>query len=168
MANEQENRSTVQILADLQTDTLGFIKRVNDEIFYFIPDGSNVRSGSFDVTHLDSAHLQSTARESNSTLVWVALSVLLGISLFFMVENPLVKLVLVGITALMGFYLVYDHYSQPKGIEVVLCSKASQIKLTIKGQDREIELSNSLRRITLRDKPLKETLATEKRIFAPR
>ena len=168
MINEDNINLKVEILANGISDVDGYIRRTNDDIFYHVVDGANASSGSFSVASLDSAHIQSTTRESNSTFVWVGLSVVLGLCFFFMIENTLLQLTLMGISGLMGLYLLYDHFSQPNGLQVVLCTKSSEIRLKIFGHGRGKELSESLNNIIVTNgHPLDHNPVT-KRTFAPR
>ena len=168
MFNEDNINLKVEILANGISDVDGYIRRANDDIFYHVINGANASSGSFSVDSLDSAHIQSTTRESNSTFVWVGLSVVLGLCFFFMIENTLLQLTLVGISGLMGLYLLYDHFSQPNGLQIVLCTKSSEIRLKIFGHGRGKELSESLNNIIVTNvHPLDHNPVT-KRTFAPR
>jgi hypothetical protein len=85
-----------------------------------------------------------------------------------MIENTLLQLTLVGISGLMGLYLLYDHFSQPNGLQIVLCTKSSEIRLKIFGHGRGKELSESLNNIIVTNgHPLDHNPVT-KRTFAPR
>ena len=168
MTNEDNKHLKVEILANGISDVAGYIRRTDDDIFYYVVEGANGSSGSFTVDSLDSAHIQSTTRESNSTLIWVALSAVLGLSFFFLIENTLLQLTLVGISGLMGLYLLYDHFSQPNGMQVVLCTKSSEIRLKIFGHGRESELNDSLHNVTIANVQQMDHNPVTKRIFAPR
>ena len=164
----QSNSDVLRIESESNNNRTSFIERRGNQICYLITEHDNSRKGTIPAKSLDSVHLEYVRRESSSTIIWVILAVTLAIAFNFLIENNLIRLLGIGITCAMALYLLYEHYTGPAGINIVLCTRAAEVRMKIMDNFKTEEIEDFVDSLMTADSSPPTMEDSKPRIFSPR
>ena len=164
----QYNGDVLRIESEPDNKGTSFIERRGNQICYLITEHNNSRKGTIPTKSLDSVHLEYVRRESSSTIIWVILAVILAIAFYFLIENNLIRILGIGMTCAMALYLIYEHYTGSTGTNIVLCTRAAEIRMKIVDNLKTKDIEDFVDSLMTTDSSSPKREESKPRIFSPR
>tara|TARA_Y100000758_G_scaffold265656_1_gene205492 strand:- start:250 stop:546 length:297 start_codon:yes stop_codon:yes gene_type:complete len=98
----------------------------------------------------------------------VILALILAIAFNFLIENNLIRVLGIGITCAMALYLLYEHYTGPSGTNIVLCTRAAEVRMKIMDNLKTGEIEDFVDSLMTTDSSPPTMEDSKPRIFSPR
>ena len=109
------SKLTRTVISDNRTNNPSFLTTDGDIISYFINQKNDSQSGTVKNKHVLSAHIEISSKSLLPSLIWILLTALLGMIIYFSIDNPMVRLGSIAVTASAIFYFMYEHFSTDTG-----------------------------------------------------
>ncbi len=165
---KEQNSRRFRLPSGLDQPERPYVEHDGSLINYTVTDEGGTHSGSVPVANVDSIHYETMERNSSSGLIWAALSIFLGLICYLIIENTFFQIASVCVSASMALYLVYTHYSETAGTELIICTALAEIRIILTGKEREREILIFTKSVLDYKSQNENVDSTYPRVFSPR
>jgi len=165
---KNQNSSHIRLLSNLDQPESTYVEQIDSQINYTVIDEEGIHSGSVPVINVDSIHFETAGRKAASSLIWAALSILLGLICYLIIENTVLQIASVSVCGAMALYLVYGNYSEAPKTELIICTSLAEIRLMVTGTERERDILKFTKSVFDYKSSNDNTASYTQRVFSPR
>ena len=138
-------------------------------INYFINEKNASQSGTLKNKDVTSAHIEISSKSLLPNLVWIFLTALLGIFIYFSIDNSLIRLGSIAVTSLAIFYFLYEHIATDTGVSIVITTHTAEVRVNLGAGSKQEEIGELVESIVVQnDEGSKTSPDLSSRVFSPR
>ena len=163
------SKLTKTVIADNRKNNPSFLTTDGDIISYFINQKNDSQSGTVKNDHVLSSHIEISSKSLLPSLIWILLTALLGLIIYFSIDNPMVRLGSIAVTAAAIFYFMYEHFSTDTGVSIVMTTQTAEIRINMGSGGNQKVLGEFVESIVVQnDEGSEKSPDLRSRVFSPR